>query len=34
VELTPALVEAFDRFIADTMEAHDLVYRQAQRAAA
>jgi hypothetical protein len=34
VQLTAALVEAFDRFIADTMEAHDLVFRLTQRAAA
>lgn len=34
VQLTPALIEAFDRFIADTMEAHDLAYRLAQRAVA
>jgi len=33
VQLTPALVEAFDRFIADTMAGHDLVYALAQRAA-
>lgn len=31
VELMPALIEAFDRFIADTMEAHDLTYRLALR---
>lgn len=29
VELTPALFVAFDRFIADTMEGHDLMYRLA-----
>lgn len=34
VQLMPALVEAFDRFIADTMAGHDLVYELAQRAAA
>jgi DNA-binding MarR family transcriptional regulator len=33
VRLTPALVEAFDRFIADTMAGHDLVYQMAQLAA-
>jgi DNA-binding GntR family transcriptional regulator len=33
VQLTPALVEAFDRFIADTMAGHDLVYKLAQRPA-
>ena len=33
VQLTPALVEAFDHFIADTMAGHDLVYGMAQRAA-
>lgn len=31
VQLTPSLVQAFDRFIADTMAGHDLVYRLAQR---
>jgi DNA-binding MarR family transcriptional regulator len=30
VQLLPPLVEAFDRFIADTMAGHDLVYRLAQ----
>lgn len=30
VQLMPALIEAFDRFIADTMEAHDLTYRLAR----
>jgi hypothetical protein len=34
VRLTPAFIETFDRFIADTMEGHDLVYRLAQRAVA
>jgi hypothetical protein len=34
VQLTPPLIEAFDRFIADTMEVHDLVYELAQRALA
>lgn len=34
VQLTPPLVEAFDRFIADTMAGHDLVYELAKRAAA
>jgi hypothetical protein len=34
VQLTPALVDAFDRFIADTMSGHDLVYELACRAAA
>ena len=33
VQLTPALVEAFDRFVADTMAGHDLVYKLAQRPA-
>ncbi len=33
-QLTPTLVDAFDRFIADTMEAHDLSYRMAQDGAA
>ena len=32
VRLTRPLIEAFDRFIADTMAGHDLVYRLAQRA--
>jgi DNA-binding IscR family transcriptional regulator len=32
VQLTPTLVEAFDRFIADTMAGHDLVYAMTQRA--
>lgn len=31
VQLTPALVEAFDRLIADTMVGHDLMYKLAQR---
>ena len=31
VQLTPALIEAFDRFIADTMVGHDLMYKLAQR---
>ena len=31
VQLTPALLEAFDRFIADTMVGHDLMYTLAQR---
>lgn len=31
VNLNPVLVEAFDRFIADTMAGHDLVYALAQR---
>jgi DNA-binding MarR family transcriptional regulator len=31
VQLTPALMEAFDHFIADTMAAHDFIYRLAQR---
>ena len=31
VQLTPALVEVFGRFVADTMEAHDLAYQLAQR---
>lgn len=31
VELMPALIEAFDRFIADTMVGHDLMYKLAQR---
>jgi DNA-binding MarR family transcriptional regulator len=31
VRLTPDLVEAFDRFIADTMAGHDLVYNLAQQ---
>jgi hypothetical protein len=34
VRLTPAFIETFDRFIADTMEGHDLMYRLAQRGAA
>lgn len=34
VQLTPKLIEAFDSFIADTMSAHDLTYRLAQRAMA
>jgi DNA-binding MarR family transcriptional regulator len=34
VQLTPKLIEAFDRFIADTMVAHDISYNLAQRAAA
>jgi DNA-binding MarR family transcriptional regulator len=34
VRLTPKLLEAFDRFIADTMVAHDITYNLAQRAAA
>ncbi len=33
VRLTPKLYEAFDRFIADTMVAHDITYNLAQRAA-
>lgn len=33
VQLAPALVEAFDRFIGDTMAGHDLVYEMARRAA-
>lgn len=32
VQITPALIETFDRFIADTMMGHDLVYALAQRA--
>jgi hypothetical protein len=32
VQLTAPLIEAFDAFIADTMEAHDLIYNLAQRA--
>ncbi len=31
VQLTPALIEAFDRFIADTMQGHDLMYKLALR---
>jgi DNA-binding MarR family transcriptional regulator len=31
VQLTPALIEAFDRFIADTMVGHDLMYKLALR---
>lgn len=31
VQLTPALIEAFDRFIADTMQGHDLMYQLALR---
>lgn len=31
VELMPALIEAFDRLIADTMVGHDLMYKLAQR---
>lgn len=31
VQLMPALIEAFDRFIADTMVGHDLMYKLAQR---
>ena len=31
VQLTPALVQAFDRLIADTMVGHDLMYKLAQR---
>lgn len=31
VELMPALIEAFDRFIADTMVGHDLMYKLALR---
>ena len=31
VQLTPQLLEAFDRFIADTMVGHDLMYKLAQR---
>lgn len=34
VHLTPKLIEAFDRFIADTMAGHDLVYKLALRAPA
>jgi DNA-binding MarR family transcriptional regulator len=34
VQLMPKLMEAFDRFIADTMVAHDISYNLAQRAAA
>lgn len=34
VRLTPALIQAFERFIADTMAGHDLVYRLAQQAEA
>lgn len=34
VRLTPTFIETFDRFIADTMEGHDLMYRLAQRAVA
>jgi DNA-binding MarR family transcriptional regulator len=34
VQLTPTLIDAFDRFIADTMAGHDLVFNVAQRAAA
>jgi hypothetical protein len=34
VRLTSALIDAFDRFIADTMEGHDLVYQLAIRARA
>jgi DNA-binding MarR family transcriptional regulator len=31
VQLTPTLIEAFDRFIADTMVGHDLMYQLALR---
>ncbi len=31
VQLMPTLIEAFDRFIADTMVGHDLMYKLAQR---
>jgi DNA-binding MarR family transcriptional regulator len=34
VEVTPKLIEAFDRFIADSMAGNDIVYELAQRAAA
>lgn len=34
VRLMPKLSEAFDRFIADTMVAHDISYNLAQRALA
>ena len=34
VELTPLLIEAFDKFIADGMAGHDLIYNLAHHAAA
>jgi hypothetical protein len=34
VQLTPKLIEAFDRYIADTMMGHDIVYELALRRAA
>lgn len=31
VELTPAVMQAFDRFIADSMSGRDLMYKIAER---
>jgi len=34
VEVMPELVEAFDRFVADSMSGHDLIYNLTLRSAA
>ena len=31
VELRPAIIQAFDRFLADSMSGHDLLYRLARQ---